>query len=109
MLEIAHTPAITLLEAMFVHVAMAISLIQIEHHAMVYLNCMCEYEKSHPFPYLDTNECLNNNGGCAHVCTNNNGSYACSCKPGYLLAPDSKTCVGETMQRLIPALGFIVC
>ena len=48
MLEYAHTPAITQLEAISAHVAMAISLIQMEHHAMVYLICMCEYEKNHP-------------------------------------------------------------
>ena len=41
------------------------------------------------------------------MCTNNNGSYACSCKPGYLLAPDSKTCVGETMQRFDTCTRFL--
>ena len=31
----------------------------------------------------DTNECLNNNGGCQQLCTNTNGSFYCSCQSGY--------------------------
>lgn len=32
---------------------------------------------------IDTNECLNDNGGCQQVCTNTNGSFQCSCNLGY--------------------------
>ena len=32
----------------------------------------------------DTNECLNNNGGCHQICTNTNGSFLCLCQSGYI-------------------------
>ena len=35
------------------------------------------------FVCLDTNECLNNNGGCEQVCTNTDGSFYCTCNSGY--------------------------
>ena len=37
----------------------------------------------------DENECLTNNGGCAHICTNTPGSWICSCKSGYALSTDA--------------------
>ncbi|VDI41566.1 Hypothetical predicted protein, partial [Mytilus galloprovincialis] len=40
----------------------------------------------------DINECLINNGGCSYNCRNLNGSYQCSCRSGYELASDRKTC-----------------
>ena len=33
--------------------------------------------------FLDTNECLSNNGGCEQVCTNTNGTFYCTCNHGY--------------------------
>jgi len=43
---------------------------------------------------VDINECLTNNGGCAHTCDNTVGSYRCSCSKGYQLASDSHSCSG---------------
>ena len=50
------------------------------------------------FPCLncsDVNECAVNNGDCDHNCTNNQGSYTCSCKRGYTLQGDAKSCKGK--------------
>ena len=32
---------------------------------------------------LDTNECLNTNGGCEQLCINTDGSFYCTCNSGY--------------------------
>ena len=44
---------------------------------------------------MDVNECEANSGKgpCDHTCLNLNGSFACTCNPGYRLAPDGKSCV----------------
>ena len=44
---------------------------------------------------LDKNECLNNNGNCAHHCHNEKGGYKCSCKAGYKLGTDGMRCQGK--------------
>lgn len=48
----------------------------------------------------DVNECYENNGDCEHICYNNNGSYTCSCKEGYKLNEDRKTCSGIYVHML---------
>ena len=44
--------------------------------------------------FLDIDECLTNNGGCAHSCINNVGSFTCQCRPGHVLDYNGKTCSG---------------
>ena len=44
--------------------------------------------------FLDVDECASNNGSCTHICTNKPGNYECSCKNGYTLNSDGKTCSG---------------
>ena len=39
--------------------------------------------------------CAASNGNCSDICTDVNGTAVCSCKPGYLLGLDNKTCAGE--------------
>jgi len=38
------------------------------------------------------NPCLLKNGGCAHLCTLRNGAAVCSCRKGYHLLPNRKSC-----------------
>ncbi|CAJ0928312.1 unnamed protein product [Ranitomeya imitator] len=40
----------------------------------------------------DVDECQSNSGGCDHFCKNTVGSFDCSCKAGYKLLTDEKSC-----------------
>lgn len=42
---------------------------------------------------IDQNECLINNGGCAHHCENLSGTHVCKCRSGYQLASDKYACL----------------
>ena len=44
---------------------------------------------------LDVDECKKTNGGCQHTCENIVGSFKCSCKDGYDLSSDKKSCSGK--------------
>lgn len=41
---------------------------------------------------VDEDECKSENGGCDHHCHNYIGSHYCSCRLGYKLQPDGKSC-----------------
>ena len=41
------------------------------------------------------NECSVRNGGCQQICINTAGSYHCSCRNGYSLRADKKSCAGK--------------
>ncbi|TRY58217.1 hypothetical protein DNTS_008561 [Danionella cerebrum] len=43
----------------------------------------------------DIDECRMNNGGCDHMCRNTVGSFECSCKKGYKLLTNERTCQGH--------------
>lgn len=45
-------------------------------------------------PVTDIDECQTYNGGCDHSCKNTVGSFDCSCKKGFKLLTDEKTCQG---------------
>lgn len=53
-----------------------------------------QYEK-YAYLFIDVNECLNNNGGCAQTCINDVGSFHCTCSPGYTL--NGLSCLGNHM------------
>ena len=50
--------------------------------------------------FIDVNECALNNGGCSQECTNTVGGSICSCKPGYSLNDDNRTCAGKYINYL---------
>lgn len=41
---------------------------------------------------VDADECKSSNGGCDHYCHNYIGGHYCSCRAGYRLQPDKKSC-----------------
>lgn len=45
-------------------------------------------------PVTDIDECQTRNGGCDHFCKNTVGSFDCSCKKGFKLLTDEKSCQG---------------
>lgn len=49
------------------------------------------------FIVADIDECSRGSHGCHHNCRNVPGSYFCSCRRGFRLSNDLKTCVG--MER----------
>ena len=56
--------------------------------------------------FSDINECMERRDICNHVCTNTIGSYNCSCRDGYYLHQDEKTCLGKTIILLYNILFF---
>ena len=43
-------------------------------------------------------ECQNNNGGCAHICTDTAQSFECSCREGFRLGSDRRSCIGKLVM-----------
>ena len=55
---------------------------------------------------VDINECLVDNGGCAEMCTNVLGSFRCSCRTGYRLNVDGKSCDGTLCYKTLIVLSL---
>lgn len=41
---------------------------------------------------IDINECEETTSGCQHICTNTDPNFTCTCRDGYTLNDDKKTC-----------------
>lgn len=50
------------------------------------------------FVAIDVDECLINNGGCAHFCHNYIGGYYCSCERSHRLTKDGYGCIGKYIK-----------
>ena len=55
---------------------------------------------------LDFDECVISNGGCDHNCTNLIGSHECSCREGYELGNDTRSCEGMHTQKKVLQHGI---
>ena len=44
--------------------------------------------------FTDIDECTETINGCEQICTDTEGSFVCSCKVGYHLAVDGRSCGG---------------
>ena len=58
--------------------------------------------------FRDIDECQDNNGKCTQECNNSPGSYSCSCRSGYKLHADQKTCLGNLFAFLLISLTYSV-
>uniref|UniRef100_G3TC14 Pro-epidermal growth factor n=1 Tax=Loxodonta africana TaxID=9785 RepID=G3TC14_LOXAF len=47
----------------------------------------------HPLAKPGADPCLYQNGGCEHICEGKFGTARCSCREGFMKAPDGKMCV----------------
>ena len=58
--------------------------------------------------HVDIDECETSNGQCTQTCVNSVGSFKCTCKPGYVLSEDLKTCKGKRANNfLIVKITFL--
>ena len=56
----------------------------------------------------DVDECTLHNSGCSQICTNTFGSYVCSCRTGFRLATNGRSCEGIlTYVKLNTACMFL--
>ena len=60
--------------------------------------CFCCCIKYFFVPFADINECVERKDYCNHLCTNTIGAYSCTCRNGYFLHQNGKTCLGETIM-----------
>ena len=51
----------------------------------------------------DIDECAEGSHSCEQNCHNNVGSYTCSCRAGYRLAADGRSCIGELIVVCVVA------
>lgn len=51
---------------------------------------------------VDPDQCLTNNGGCAHNCTNTATGFNCSCYEGYYIDDNGFSCHGKL--SIIPSV-----
>ena len=56
----------------------------------------------------DVDECSQHHRGinCQHTCINTPGSYVCSCRLGYHLAANQRSCIGRLYRVPISLFGF---
>ena len=60
-----------------------------QHHINIrnnYYNILC--------PFSEINECSEGSDNCDQTCYNTASSYTCSCRSGYTLGSDRRTCNG---------------
>ncbi|XP_021711658.1 very low-density lipoprotein receptor isoform X5 [Aedes aegypti] len=76
----------------------------------------CPEFQDEPNDKCGKNECLENNGGCSHLCVDTPAGFYCDCKPGYKLV-NNRTCedidecaeAGSCSQKCTNEIGTFKC
>ncbi|XP_004476224.2 pro-epidermal growth factor isoform X2 [Dasypus novemcinctus] len=55
----------------------------------------------HPLAKPGADPCLHQNGGCEHICKEKFGTAQCSCREGFMKAPDGKMCLTLNGHHLL--------
>lgn len=55
----------------------------------------------------DIDECRISNGSCDQICRNTVGSFECSCRKGYKLLTNERTCQGRNALFLWNSVRFL--
>ncbi|KAM8804241.1 pro-epidermal growth factor isoform 1-T1 [Rhynchonycteris naso] len=53
----------------------------------------------HPLAKPGADPCLHQNGGCEHICKKKFGTAQCSCREGFVKAPDEKMCLAQNVHQ----------
>ena len=72
--------------------------------SMSRLCCMSCDITSLYFCHTDINECSLGTHNCEQLCTNTPGSFTCSCRSGYTLNSDRRTCRASEFKPQIPTV-----
>lgn len=57
------------------------------------------------YTHIDVDEC--EEGVCTHnICNNTDGGFQCGCRPGFTLASDGKSCLGDKIIDLMVQVDF---
>ena len=60
-----------------------------------FLNVFIDLDECKIVPYFNVTR-----AGCSQICTNTDGSFQCSCRQGYILSKDHKTCEGKDINKV---------
>ncbi|XP_024907571.1 pro-epidermal growth factor isoform X2 [Pteropus alecto] len=59
----------------------------------------------HPLAKPGADPCLYQNGGCEHICKEKFGAVQCSCREGFVKAPDGKLCLALNGHQVLAGSG----